>query len=432
MPIIAMPFIVMLTLGIFFPVFAWIGFKLTDFFERKTKRIPGPNQPDVHHLVATVTKGKVDKLEKDDRFNRREIDRCEKQFQNLSTVITNVEEARTDDANLDQGFQEMTSESESDHHITESQLRQKNNDLKKALVSLQEKNQRIAEDHQTFPPSVPIANNLAADERTTDNELSMLQSRIEKLEKEKVLHSETTLKWEVTESQLREEIAELENVVRNHKKALSIKVFEVDSLAQENELLTQNLDSVTTNLEIQLNKLSHLDPELSDESCATSFLLETQNEEAKQEAIMWRTKFEALQSENRKMWEIREDTLRSGQNAKRLADQQLAALADALTALQQAIPDAKKGAAEAEAKVGATWGKFKPSPSYGRDYWYDRWVKKKTGIQPLSREELEFIKLLQSTGSQLYERATIFQEHAENLKEKSKELQRRAKQLSGL
>jgi hypothetical protein len=147
---------------------------------------------------------------------------------------------------------------------------------------------------------------------------------------------------------------------------------------------------------------------------------------------MWRTKFEALQSENRKMWQIREDTLRSGQKAKRLADQQLAALAEALTALQQAIPDAKKGAAEAEAKVGGTWGKFKPSPSYGRDYWYDRWLKKTNGIQPLSREELEFIKLLQSTGSQLYERATIFQEHAENLKEKSKELQRRAKQLSGL
>jgi hypothetical protein len=265
----------------------------------------------------------------------------------------------------------------------------------------------------------------------TENQLSTL-SRIEKLEKEKVLHSETAWKWEVTESQLRKEIAELENVVKNHKKALSIKVFEVDSLEQENELLTQNLDSVTTQLEIQLNKLSHLDPELSDEQFATSFSLETQNQEAKQEAIMWRTKFEALQSENRKMWQIREDTLRSGQKAKRLADQQLAALAEALAALQQAIPDAKKGAAEAEAKGGGTWGKFKPSPSYGRDYWYDRWVKKKTGIQPLSREELEFIKLLQSTGSQLYKRATILQEHAKNLKEKSKDLKRRAKQLSGL
>jgi uncharacterized protein YukE len=147
---------------------------------------------------------------------------------------------------------------------------------------------------------------------------------------------------------------------------------------------------------------------------------------------MWRTKFEALQSENRKMWQIREDTLRSGQKAKRLADEQLAALTEALTALQQAIPDAKKGAAEAEAKVGGTWGKFKPSPSYGQDYWYDRWVKKKTGIQPPSREELEFVKLLQSTGSQLYERATSLQEHAENLKQKSKDLKRRAKQLSGL
>ncbi len=428
-----MQFIVMLILGIFFPAFVWIGFKLTDFFQRKTKRGPVPNQPDVHHLVVTVHEGKVDKLENNDRFKKREIDRYEKQLQNLSTVITNdVEEARTDNEKLNRGFQEMASESEWDRHITESQLRQENNDLKKALVSLQEKNQRMAEAHQTFPPSVPIANNSAANERATDKKLSTLQYRIKKLEKEKVLHSETALKWEVTESQLRKEIAELENVVRNHKKALSINVFEVDSLEQENELLTQNLDSVTTNLEIQLNKLSHLDPELSDEQFATSFTLETQNQEVKQEAIMWRTKFEALQSENRKMWQIREDTLRSGQKAKRLADQQLAALAEALTALQQAIPDAKKGAAEVEAKVGATWGKFKPSPSYGRDYWYDRWVKKKTVNQPLSREELEFIKLLQSTGCQLYERATILQEHAENLKEKSKDLKRRAKQLSEL
>ncbi len=423
----------MLILGIFFPVFAWIGFKLTDFFQRKTKQEPVPDQPDVHHLVATVPEGKVDKLENDDRFNKREIDRYEKQFQNLSTVITNdVEETPTDNEKLNQGFQEMASESESDGHIIESQLRQENNDLKKALVSLQEKNQRMAEAHKTFPPSVPIANNLAANERVNETQLSTLQSRIEKLEKEKVLHSETVLEWEVTESKLRKEIADLENVVRNHKKALSIKVFEMDSLVQENELLTQNLDSVTTNLEIQLNKLSHLDPELSEESFATSFPLETQNQEAKQEAIMWRTKFEALQSENRIMWQIREDTLRSGQKAKRLADEQLAALAEALTALQQAIPDAKKGAAEAEAKVGGAWDKFKPSPSYGRDYWYDRWVKKKTGIRPLSREELEFIKLLQSTGSQLYERATILQEYAENLKEKSKDLKRRAKQLSGL
>jgi hypothetical protein len=374
--------------------------------------------------VATVPDGKVDKLENDYRFNKREIDRYEKQFQNLSTVITNdVEETRTDNENLDQGFQEMASESEWDRHITESQLRQENNDLKKVLVSLQEKNQQMAGSHQSDPP-----NNLAE----TENQLSTLQSRIEKLEKEKVLHSETVLEWEVTESQLRKEIAELENVVRNHKKALSIKVFEVDYLEQENELLTQNLDSVTTQLEIQLNKLSHLDPELSDEQFATSFPLETQNQEVKQEAIMWRTKFEALQSENRKMWQIREDTLRSGQKAKRLADEQLAALTEALTALQQAIPDAKKGAAEAEAKVGGTWGKFKPSPSYGQDYWYDRWVKKKTGIQPLSREELEFVKLLQSTGSQMHERATILQEHAENLKEKSKDLKRRAKQLSRL
>jgi hypothetical protein len=243
-----------------------------------------------------------------------------------------VEETRTDNEKLNQGFQEMASESEWDRHITESQLRQENNDLKKVLVSLQEKNQRMAEAHQSDPP-----NNLAE----TENQLSTL-SRIEKLEKEKVLHSETAWKWEVTESQLRKEIAELENVVKNHKKALSIKVFEVDSLEQENELLTQNLDSVTTQLEIQLNKLSHLDPELSDEQFATSFSLETQNQEAKQEAIMWRTKFEALQSENRKMWQIREDTLRSGQKAKRLADQQLAALAEALAALQQAIPDAKK------------------------------------------------------------------------------------------
>jgi hypothetical protein len=428
-----MTIIVMLILGIFFPTFAWIGFKLTDFFQRRTKQEPVPNQPDVHHFVATVPEGKVDKLENDDRFNKREIDRYEKQFQNLSTVITNdVEETRTDNEKLKQGFQKMASESEWDHHITESQLRQENNDLKKALVSLQEKNQRMAGAHQSDPPPVPIANNLAADKCVTENQLSTLQSRIEKLEKEKVLHSETVLEWEVTESQLRKEIAELENVVRNHKKALSIKAFEVDSLVQENELLTQNLDSVTTNLEIQLNKLSHLDSELSDERFFTSFPLETQNQEAKQEAIMWRTKYEALQSENRKMWQIREDTLRSGQKAKRLADEQLAALAEALAALQQAIPDAKKGAAEAEAKVGATWGKFKPSPSFGRDYWYDRWVKKKTGIQPLSREELEFIKLLQSTGSQLYERATILQEHAENLKEKSKDLKRRAKQLSGL
>lgn len=423
-----MPFIVMLILGIFFPAFVWIGFKLTDFFQRKTKRGPVPNQPDVHHLVATVPEGEVEKLENDDRFNKGEIDRCENQFQNLSTVITNdVEKTQTDNEKLDQGFQEMVSKSESDRHITESQLRQENDDLKKALVSLKKKNQRMAEAHQSDHP-----NNLAADERATEKQLSTLQSRIEKLEKEKVLHSETALKWEVTESQLRQEIVDLENVVRNHKKALSIKVFEVDSLVQENELLTQNLDSVTTNLEIQLNKLSHLDAELSDEQFATSFPLETQNEEAKQEAKMWRTKFEALQSENRKMWEIREGTLRSGQKAKRLADEQLAALAEALTALQQAIPDAKKGAAEAEAKVGGTWGKFKPRPSYGRDYWYDRWVKKKTGIQPPSREELEFIKLLQSTGSQVYERAAILQEHAENLKEKSKDLQRRAKQLSGL
>ncbi|EFX82185.1 hypothetical protein DAPPUDRAFT_241334 [Daphnia pulex] len=431
MTIIAMQFTVMLILGIFFPAFAWIGFKLADFFERKTKWGPVANQPDVHHLMATVPEGKVDQLEKDDRFNKREIDRYEKQFQNLCAVTTNVEETQTDNEKLDQGFQETAFESERDRHITESQLQQENNNLKKALVSLQEKNQRMAEAHQSDPPSVPIANNSAADECVTENQLSTLQFRIEKLEKEKVLHSETALKWEDTESQLRKEIADLENVVRNHKKALSIKVFEVDSLVQENELLTQNLDSVTTNLEIQLNKLSHLDPELSDEQFATSFPLEIQNEEAKQEAIMWRTRFEALQSENRKMWEIREDTLRSGHKAKKLADEQLAALAEALTALQQAIPDAKKGAAEAEAKVGGTWGKFKSSSSYGRDYWYDRWVKKKTGIQPLSREELEFIKLLQSTGSQLYERATILQEHAENLKEKSKDLKRRAKQLSG-
>jgi hypothetical protein len=427
-----MTIIVMLRLGIFFPVFAWIGFKLTNFFQRKTKRGPDPNQLYVIHLVETVPDGKVDKLENEDRFNKREIDRYEKQLHNLSTVTTNVEETRTDNEKLDQGFQEMVSESEWDRHITESQLRQENNDLKKALVSLQEKNQRIAEAHQSDPLPVPIANNLAADKCVTENQLHILQSRIEKLEKEKVLHSETAWKWEVTESQLKKEIVELENVVKNHKKALSIKVFEVDSLVQENELLSQNLDSVTTNLEIQLNKLSHLDPELSDEQFATSFTLKTQNEEAKQEAMMWRTKFEALQSENRKMWQIREDTLRSGQKAKRLADEQLAALAEALTALQQAIPDAKKGAAEAEAKVGGKWGKFKPSPSYGRDYWYDPWVKKKTGIQPPPREELEFIKLLQSTGSQLYERATILQGHAENLKEKSKDLKRRAKQLLGL
>ncbi len=83
----------MLRLGILFPAFVWIGFKLTDFFQRKTKRGPDPNQPDVHHLVATVPEGKVDKLENGDRFNKREIDRCaEKQFQNLSTVSTNVEE----------------------------------------------------------------------------------------------------------------------------------------------------------------------------------------------------------------------------------------------------------------------------------------------------------------------------------------------------
>jgi hypothetical protein len=91
-----------------------------------------------------------------------------------------------------------------------------------------------------------------------------------------------------------------------------------------------------------LNKLSHLDPELSDEQFATSFPLETQNQEVKQEAIMWRTKFEALQSENRKMWQIREDTLRSGQKAKRLADQQLAALAEALTALKKTFRMPKK------------------------------------------------------------------------------------------
>ncbi|EFX82174.1 hypothetical protein DAPPUDRAFT_101618 [Daphnia pulex] len=310
-----MQFIVMLILGIFFPAFAWIGFKLADFFERKTKWGPVANQPDVHHLMATVPEGKVDQLEKDDRFNKREIDRYEEQFQNLCAVTTN------------------------------------------------EKNQRTAEaHHQTFPPSVPIANNSAADECVTENQLSTLQFRIEKSKKEKVLHSETALKWEDTESQLRKEIADLENVVRNHKKALSIKVFEVDSLVQENELLTQNLDSVTTNLEIQLNKLSHLDPELSDEQFATSFPLETQNEEAKQEAIMWRTRFEALQSENRKMWEIREDTLRSGQKAKRLADEQLAALAEALTALQQAIPDAKKRSCGSGGKRGRDVGQIQTKP----------------------------------------------------------------------
>jgi hypothetical protein len=187
MTIIAMQFIVMLILGIFFPTFAWIGFKLTDFFQRKTKRRPVANQTsspviddvgnpatelnkkdfqtdedtqesDVHHLVATVPEGKVDKLENDDRFNKREIDRYEKQLQNLSTVITNdVEETPTDKEKLGQGFQEMASESERDRHITKSQLRQENNDLKKALVSLQEKNQRMAEAHQSDPP-----NNLAA------------------------------------------------------------------------------------------------------------------------------------------------------------------------------------------------------------------------------------------------------------------------------
>jgi hypothetical protein len=53
-----------------------------------------------------------------------------------------VEETWTDNEKLNQGFQEMASESEWDRHITESQLRQENNDLEKALVSLQEKNQR--------------------------------------------------------------------------------------------------------------------------------------------------------------------------------------------------------------------------------------------------------------------------------------------------
>ncbi len=437
----------MLILGIILLVFAWIGFKLIDFFEPEAKPEPVRNQTsspvipdsqmdedtkesDVDQFVATVPEGKVEKLENDDRINKREIDQYEKQFQNPSTVITNVEKTRTENEKLAQGFQETASESESDRQITESQLRQENNDLKKALASWQEK-KRTAGAHQTDPPLVPIANNLAADECVIETQLSTLQSRIEKLEKEKVLHSETALKWEVTESQLREEIAELEKVVRNQKEALSIKVSQVDYLAQENEILTRNLDSVTTNLEIQLNNLSNLEPELSDEQFATAFL-GTQNEEAKQEAIMWRTKFEALQSENRKMWEIREDTLRSGQKAKKLADEQLAALAEALTALQQAIPDAKKEAAEPETKVGGKWGKFKPNLSYGRGYWYDRWVKKKTGIQPPSREELEFIKLLQSTGSQMYERATILQEHAGHLKAKSKELKRRAEQLSGV
>ncbi|EFX82178.1 hypothetical protein DAPPUDRAFT_101620 [Daphnia pulex] len=286
MTIIAMQFTVMLILGIFFPAFAWIGFKLADFFERKTKRGPVANQPDVHHLMATVPEGKVDQLEKDDRFNKREIDRYEKQFQTRSTDTTNVEETRSDNEKLDQGFQETAFESEWDRHITESQLQQENNNLKRHWI--------------------------------------------EKLKKEKVLHSETALKWEDTKSQLRKEIADLEN----------------------------NLDSVTTNLEIQLNKSSHLDPELSDEQFATSFPLETQNEEAKQEAIMWRTRFEALQSENRKMWEIREDTLRSGQKAKRLADEQLAALAEALTALQQAIPDAKKRSCGSGGKGGRDVGQI--------------------------------------------------------------------------
>jgi hypothetical protein len=130
------------------------------------------------------------------------------------------------------------------------------------------------------------------------------------------------------------------------------------------------------------------------------------------------------------MWQIREDTLKSAQKAKLLSDEQFAALAEALAALQQIVPLAKQGAVDAESKAGDIGDNFQPS--YAGGNWFNKWLKKKQIFRHPSVDKLEFIRLLQNTGCQICERATKLQQLAENLKVKGKDLKKKAKKLSNV
>jgi hypothetical protein len=396
---------------------------------------------DLVNKQTTAISQLKDELQLADQANRRQIglnEELQAKFAEFSKNASVIERQNDDLKQEMVALIDSVLHKKSSWRSIELQLTTENNELKKALGRCQTQIQRISESHEAAVLSEKLstknANKLAEKHEAANSILLSTVDELEKklsthlLENEELMKRETYLRviasqFELTISQLRKEIEDLQSETESHKETSLSKMSALERIKDENQLLKSQLDSVNEIHEAKLDQ---------HQKNAAS-LLKLKSDEFEKEAIDLRKRIELLQKENQEMWETRESAVVSAEKAEKMALDQVAALSEALTALQVAATHAKEAVVAEEMECAQEFAEpsvidSKPAEN-GNKSQLKKWLIKYglTSRNPVEEDDMR--KLLISTGISMIKRAKDLQQHAENIKLKGKELKKKAEKL---
>ena len=372
-------------LDIVFPtiLFVWISFKLTKLEpETEMATIPQPSQNpartpalstavyqmkmnednkksnvDNYKMTTTIIEDYVKKLENDQNFLKQQIDQFQEQFQDLTVTTQGFETMKQENERLNEEvklLQKTISDYEIDRQLSEL--------LKRETFEHQYKLQskRIKSTLQSLEPkpllSAPQAVNFV------QQQYNMTRKAKCDLEiAEKILFQSEIAQLKTELSAYKSQTEELKNDNAAMRFEASSKTSELDRLKEENHLVMANSNSFEERLVEKLCEIDQLTSymiELENEISLLKFNdseaklkneeLKLENDELKKDVAYSRKAVAELQTKYQQLRDTRKSAMLSPEKSHQLAEGQVAALSEALTALQDAMTPTKEATADSD------------------------------------------------------------------------------------
>ncbi|EFX81834.1 hypothetical protein DAPPUDRAFT_241908 [Daphnia pulex] len=385
---------------------------LTDGFNRKQKILEERDAT----LEATLQAKKVADEKVEDILQKSKLKLQLAHQKNLALTSMNAQ------------LQIESKEFERKWEVMKAEFRRVTKEKDAALV-LEEKAKKLAQEARKLAGEREIANGLLQlNVSQLKTELTTFKSQNNELKKEKsaLLYNAST--WEVSESQLRNEIVNLKDAMQTQNEIIMTKMKEMERLKAENLYLKPCLANLQSVRESLAKKL------VENDECVTRYcdllseksLLEVNNDNLMKELEDSRKELERIEREYQDLWYTREAVLQSAQKSEKLAKEQVEALSDALAALQEATKQTKEAAKATKAEresmnSGAT--KTKADQKKGTTWIKELFAK----TYRKSQYEDDYANLLETIGLQMVGRAKELQDQANNIKAKGKALKKKAK-----
>jgi chromosome segregation ATPase len=172
--------------------------------------------------------------------------------------------------------------------------------------------------------------------------INQLQAENRKLKSElESIRHEKESTWQSTESQYLQEIQDLKATIRIQNEMLSSRMSELDRVKDENDSLNANLDSLKDSLVEKQTDIDELKSQVLVAENQMS-LTELRHDDLKKSITDSLQANQELKALNQELIADRDNADLTALNSAQLADEQVAALSEALSTLQEAVSHSKE------------------------------------------------------------------------------------------